>query len=196
MIIAAAEIYSYKGIDSTTMQEVADKAKIGVASLYRYFPGKIDLAVATAIYLWEQTFLPLGEFISRGNTAWANINNYMNGFLVLFKEKPDFFRFIENFDNYISRQTVRPESLNAYEVLLSEQDNQMILILEKGQENLSIRSDIDVADYYSISTRTIMAFAQKLLLRGRILQSDNSDPEKDLKTLITILLENIKLIKD
>ena len=192
IVKAAAIIYSDKGIDSTTIQEVADIAQLGVASVYRYFPGKIDLAVETALFNWKKAINPIMNNMALEENAWDSLNIYMNGFLFLFRNNPDFFRFIEFFDNYISRQKKKPDSFREYEQLLQDQDNDIIEILLKGQKKLSIRSDIDIIHQYSVSTKAIMAFAQKLLLRGNIIQADNTDHYNDLKTLITILLDNIK----
>ena len=37
------ELFSKEGIDNVTMNNIADKAEIGVASLYRYFSTKEEL---------------------------------------------------------------------------------------------------------------------------------------------------------
>jgi AcrR family transcriptional regulator len=192
MIVAASQIYSEYGIDSTTIQQVADRAELGVASVYRYFPGKTDLAVAAAIHVWKNAMVPLSEGIAKEENPWECIKNYMNGFLHLFRNTPDFFRFVENFDNYISRQENRPESIREYEIMLTAEDNQIMNILHKGQEQGFIRSDIEIDHYYSVATKAIMAFAQKLLLRGSILEADKTDHIKEMTTLISILLDNIR----
>lgn len=191
MIEAAASVYSEKGIDDTTIQEVADRAGLGVASVYRYFPGKADLAVGTAIHIWRTYMLPLSSKAMEKMKSFHFISAYMEGFLELFENHPEVLRFIENFDNYISRQENRPEGFSVYEKLLTEQDTVVTKQLTRGQEEGFIRKDIDVARYYSVATKAIMAMAQKLLLRGTILSSDGTDGAGDLKILIGIMLDSI-----
>lgn len=189
MLEAAAAIYSEKGIDAASIQEVADKAGIGVASVYRYFPTKADLAVETAIFLWRKYMNPLQDF--KKKSILENINSYMENFLRLFRNSPDFLRFIENFDNYIARQEERPENFREYEEMLTGQDQDVINLLEEGQKEGTIRKDINAQQYFSLATKSIMAFAQKLLLRGVILQSDKTDATAELKLMIEIMINSI-----
>ena len=42
-------LFSEKGIDTITMNDIASMAEIGVASLYRYFATKDEIAIRTAI---------------------------------------------------------------------------------------------------------------------------------------------------
>lgn len=192
MLQAAARVFSAQGIDTTTIQQIADRAGVGVASVYRYFPGKIDIAIAVAIDYWQQYMTSL--FTQSNLEMDKAIEMYMNNFLILLREAPDFFRYIENFDNYMSRQNVRPESFSHYEDLLAQHDQQFIELLIKGQKENLIRIDIDVKHFYSVATKSIMALAQKNLLRGNVLSSDVTDTqsEEELKTLINIFYNSIK----
>lgn len=190
MLNAAADIYCKKGIDSASIQEVADRADMGVASVYRYFPTKSHLAIETAIHLWQQHMSPL--LSESESNAIEIIEAYMNKFLRLFKSSPDFFRFIENFDNYISRQQERPASFAIYEEMLMTQDKALISLLKEGQQQGLIKENIDVEKHFSVAVKSIMAFAQKLLLRGVILQSDRTDSGAELKLMIQIMINSIK----
>lgn len=46
LIEAAVDLFSTKGYDDTTLEEVADQAGLHVQTLYRHFPSKPELAVA------------------------------------------------------------------------------------------------------------------------------------------------------
>jgi len=47
ILAAARECYLQRGIDATGMRDVADRAGVARSTLYRYFPGRDDLLVAT-----------------------------------------------------------------------------------------------------------------------------------------------------
>ena len=49
---ASFELFAERGIDTIAMTDIAKKAEIGVASLYRYFETKEDLAIEVAIHAW------------------------------------------------------------------------------------------------------------------------------------------------
>ena len=51
---SAFALFSEKGIDTIAMTDIAKKAEIGVASLYRYFETKDEIAIRTVIWSWEK----------------------------------------------------------------------------------------------------------------------------------------------
>ena len=46
-------LFAENGIENISMNDIASEAKIGVASLYRYFQTKEELAIEVAIYAWK-----------------------------------------------------------------------------------------------------------------------------------------------
>ena len=46
-------LFSENGIENISMNDIAVASKIGVASLYRYFQTKEELAIEVAIYAWN-----------------------------------------------------------------------------------------------------------------------------------------------
>ena len=44
ILLAASEVFSMKGVEAATMAEIAARAGISPGAIYRYFPGKEDLA--------------------------------------------------------------------------------------------------------------------------------------------------------
>lgn len=44
ILLAASEVFSAKGVEAATMAEIAARAGISPGAIYRYFPGKEDLA--------------------------------------------------------------------------------------------------------------------------------------------------------
>ncbi|MBR4179513.1 MAG: helix-turn-helix transcriptional regulator, partial [Treponema sp.] len=53
ILSSAYELFSKRGIEDVAMTDIADRSKIGVASLYRYFETKEILVVRTATQVWE-----------------------------------------------------------------------------------------------------------------------------------------------
>jgi AcrR family transcriptional regulator len=54
ILAAARRCYLELGIDATGMKEVADRAGLARSTVYRYFPGRDDLLVATIVVEMEQ----------------------------------------------------------------------------------------------------------------------------------------------
>ena len=53
VIIAAIEVFIEKGIENTKMTDIAEKAQVGVASVYRYFKTKTEIVIEAAIRFWD-----------------------------------------------------------------------------------------------------------------------------------------------
>src|SRR5574344_2845165 len=111
-----------KGIEPITMNQIAENAEIGVASLYRYFSTKDDLAIECATFAWNKE-----ESIFRRNFDAEKFNNLsgfdelrqlLTFFPELLKTEGKFFRFVYYFDAYIHHQKVTPERLTRYEATI------------------------------------------------------------------------------
>jgi AcrR family transcriptional regulator len=50
IVDAATELFRSKGYESTTMEEIAERADVSPPTLYRYFPTKVALLIA---FLWK-----------------------------------------------------------------------------------------------------------------------------------------------
>ena len=52
ILLAAFSLFSHNGFDAIAMTDIAKDAEIGVASLYRYFATKDEIAIRTAMWAW------------------------------------------------------------------------------------------------------------------------------------------------
>jgi TetR/AcrR family transcriptional regulator len=82
---AARRCYLARGISATGMQEVADAAGVARSTVYRYFPGRDDLLVATIKGEMEQ----LNARIQRKLAKYPNpADQVVEGMIVAIKEIP------------------------------------------------------------------------------------------------------------
>lgn len=190
VINASYKLFLEKKIESASIQEIADEAEIGVASVYRYFTNKGEMAVEAAILSWESVLNPLLEKILSDEDS--GIAALMNGYIEIFKKNPDFFRYLEDFDNYISKLENPPMAMERYEIMLNRQDEMIGSILQKDVNKGALRSDIDIMAYLNMAGQAVMAMAQKLVNRGNVVSHDEDyDPSVMLKMLVETLYNNI-----
>lgn len=190
VIKAAYKLFLEKKIESASIQEIADEAGIGVASVYRYFTNKGEMAVEAAIFSWESGLNPLLEKVL--NDQDAGIAALMNGYLDIFRSNPDFFRYLEDFDNYISKLETPLEAMKRYETMLLRQDEMISEILLNDVNSGNLRTDIDIMTYLNMAGQAVMAMAQKLVNRGKVISHDEDyDPSVMLKMLVETLYKNV-----
>ena len=199
ILLAAFSLFSHNGFDAIAMTDIAKDAEIGVASLYRYFATKDEIAIRTAIWAWEnqkKMILPIlddsGYYNKKGIDQLSEIFDL---FCKLYQSVPDFFRYIYFFDAYVVCQKIDSERLLTYQEVI--QSVQIIIgnAIHKGITDGSISSDFKGNEkqlYYSLM-HTLFSASQKLSLSGKMLQMDETNNDvQQLKLLGKILIGGLK----
>lgn len=171
---AAFDVFCRSGIEGTTMVMVAEAAGVGVASVYRYYETKFDLALATALWVWESRIHPLlPQTVTEYPTGFERIHALLSVILTLMEGDADVLRFLEYFDNFVVSQHIPADKLSDYNRSLEKAKPLVIEAFTKGQLDGSIRPDRDGVEFYYVTARTLMSLAQKLILRGHVVESDD-----------------------
>lgn len=197
VISAAVEVFKEKGIENSKMTDIAEKAEVGVASVYRYFKTKPDLAVEVAIKFWNMEINSIYTEFDKDNInkliGIEKLKTILNVFVNLYNNHKDFVRFLEEFDNYVIKEQIPSEKLENYEKSIINLKNIIFEALEEGKVDGSIRSDIDNEVFYITVSHSLMTLAQKLILRGNILKSDSDvSGESQIKLIIDMAVNYIQ----
>lgn len=176
IITSALEIFKNKSIDSTKMTEVAQLAEVGVATVYRYFLTKFELAKAAGSWLWEKEISDIYSQYEKENSDGTNgyekVKNILGLTLYIYEEHPEYIRFIENFDNFLIKENISKEMLKDYDISISALKEPFIAAMKEGQQDGSIKSEVDINEFYFTITHSLISLSQKLLIRGHIIESD------------------------
>lgn len=199
ILAAGFELFSIKGIDTIAMTDIAKKAEIGVASLYRYFSTKDEIAIRTAIWAWENqkeiVLQTLKEADFENQSGIRQMEIVFEMFIKIFRDSPDFLRFIYFFDSYIVRSAVDTVRLTDYENLIQTVQQIISAALKKGVTdgtiNKSFETNLDTV-YFALM-HSFFSTAQKLSLSGSMLNMDKAvNGVKELETLSKIIIAGIK----
>lgn len=190
IIAAAVKEFVSSGIENTRITDIARRAEVGPATVYRYFETKPNLVVECATKLWNGEMTDLAPLINtakeEGKTGLEHVRALLGVMGELYDKCPEWLRLLEQFDNYIVRENVPREQLAGYEQSIFKTQALMIEAIKQGQEDGTIRPDVDGKSFCVTATHTITALSQKLLLRGYVVKSDS---ELDAKTEIDTLIE-------
>ena len=196
---AAFELFSTRGIDSVAMTDIADKAKIGVASLYRYFETKEILAVKTATHAWTKRMddvLPsLLKSKYKNANGYEQLEQIFALFVKLYENHMDFLRFIYLFDSFAVKEKIPRESMVNYEVVILQVKQIISEAIEKGFADGSINEKYKAYGemLYFTLMHTFFSVAQKLSLSGKMLDMDaKKNSVLQLKLLAEVLLNGLK----
>jgi AcrR family transcriptional regulator len=193
VILGAIEVFKEKGIDNSKMTDIAERAEIGVATVYRYFNTKFELVIAAAATLWEEKISILYDKFSKPSFVKLNgadrVRVILNLFIDVYQKYPEFISFLEHFDNYIVKESISLENLVSYEKIIIDTKSATFDAIEWGKKDGSIKSNIDNDAFYITITHSLMSLSQKLILRGTILRSDKDiQGDTQLKILIDMAM--------
>ena len=196
---AAFELFSTRGIDSVAMTDIADKSKIGVASLYRYFETKEILAVKTATQAWtkrmEDVLPSLLKSKYKNAKGYEQLEQIFSLFIKLYENHTDFLRFIYLFDSFAVKEKIPRESMVNYEVVILQVKQIISEAIEKGFADGSINDKYKAYGemLYFTLMHTFFSVAQKLSLSGKMLDMDTKkNGVLQLKLLADVLLSGLK----
>ena len=190
IIDAAVKEFVSAGIENTRITDIAIRAEVGPATVYRYFETKPKLVVECAIRFWNYEMMNLEPQIESarhyGKTGFDLVKELLDVVGALYEKSPDWLRLLEQFDNYIVRENVPREQLADYEHNVLSSQSVIIEAIKQGQEDGSIRPDVDGGSFCVTAVNAVIALSQKLLLRGNVVENDS---ELDAKTQIAMLVE-------
>ena len=192
---AGCELFRERGIDSVKMTEIARKAKIGIASLYRYFDTKEKLVIACAVKMWEEV---IGEILPNYQSEeFASLNGFeriehiFRVYRILCNKYKDFVKFVAVFDSYCLNNKVEPSKLADYEQIITTLYRFFSDAFDCGVDDGSIKQGIDKKQYYLTCNHALMAVVQKLV-SGEILSQDNFADSSEVDIMTDIFLSYIK----
>lgn len=174
----AFNLFSVNGIDNVAMTDIAKKAEIGVASLYRYYATKDEIAIRTVIWAWEKQKQNIMPKLSSQNyenlCGLEQIKVILNEFISLYENEKEFLRFIYFFDSYAVRTNIPKERLSDYENQIGFVQSIVNSAISKGlQDNTIDKSykEYENSLYFSIM-HSFFSTCQKLSLSGNMLKID------------------------
>ena len=119
IIEQASEIFCERGIYNTKMTDIAKKAEVGVASVYRYFKTKADIAIQVGIKFWEEEGRAVYEKFQykefEEKSGYEQVKDLLNSFVILFEDHKDFLKYINYLDSFILKENIDRDKLVEYE---------------------------------------------------------------------------------
>jgi AcrR family transcriptional regulator len=188
---AARELFIQKGIQGTTLGDIAAEVGVTRATIYQYFANQTDIAWA----ILEENFKGFQEDLEHDfhadETGYEQIEKYLSYFLAGFTRYPEHFRFLAQFDVMYANSQEVERLLETVKRTLGSAVEPVAEAVRRGMADGSLRPELDptlaasaivnmaiamvvrleahrksVAIEYSHTPEQIFAEACQLLLRG------------------------------
>lgn len=188
IIDSAHELFLEKSISKVYISDIAKKAGIGEATVYRYFKTKQNLALKVATKEWNNIRKTLDA--SRQGDGYQRIYDFYNLFSDTFQKHPNFFVFLFEFDQIILTDSTL--AFSEYQHTLSEIKMLYDEAYRLGLEDHSIRPVEDIDLYYYTTTHSLLSLCKKMATDNLVDIGLGIDKNKEIQLLIKIITDRLK----
>lgn len=194
IIEIAKQLFLDRGLQEVQMQEIADAAKIGIATLFRYFPKKELLVITVANSIVEEMDVVITKIIDLPLSAYDKMVKIFDYYIQLISNDTiKLIRFHQSFDVFSAITDVDSEELSIFVEPREKLAHTIFRLIEQGKIDGTIRQDVD-------SELLIMTTIQNFSLFGITVATQKSelrlptsyDPLKQMHLLKKIFLDFIK----
>ncbi len=186
IIDAAERIFSRKGYEHVTMDDIAAEAELSKGTLYLYFKSREDLHYAIVMRGLEILNRLIRDIYDPQKSGLENILQMGESYIRFFREYPDYFKAIMFFD---ATKFEKVETESRLKIL--GDDSPLVFFMEvlrQGQEDGSITTDIPAGQLAIILWAQVSGVFEFIALRGKMLELMGIDNIELIRNQIKVLL--------
>jgi AcrR family transcriptional regulator len=190
VVQVARDLFLEQKLETVKMTDIAHRAGIGVASLYRYFDTKETIVIAVAALLWreiKEQYLPgLESEKFRQQSGIQQIRGILELYSQLLTRHQPFLRFLSDFDAYCIQNRVPKVRLADYERSINDFYRPYLTALKQGKADGTVSMQAEPRLVYLTVNHTMLSLLKKITA-GEILLQD-ADNAKELEIMKQIIL--------
>lgn len=195
LVDAGFQLFSKYGIETVSLQKVADAADVGATTMYKYFQTKEKLLIAISAKVWGEVWQ---EVLMNpetngfdGFTAYQGIEFYADLIISLYQKYPELLRFSSEYKTFINRHgnmNMEDNRLKEHLDVLEPVRNLFHQMYERAKVDGSIRMDIPEQELFTTMAITMLSVAERYA-QGIVWADDHKDDHtKELIHLKEMLL--------
>ena len=185
----ALALFLERSVNEVTVHDIAVRAGVGEATVYRYFSTKHNLVCAAAAKLGSNIFETYFDF-SHASSGFEKLALFYRSYLKIFSTHREFFKFINGFDAFMLSEGKTDSNeyasgLDMFKELCSKAYNE-------GLSDGSIAPVENWETFYYSTTHALMELCKKLSTADIVRQDLSANKEEEISTLTEIILFKLK----
>ncbi len=140
---AARDLFIQKGIQGTTLGDIATEARVTRATIYQYFSSQSDIAWAILEENFEAVKETMWQPLEINGTGYERLAAFFASFLVYWAQHPEHFRFLAQFDTMYAGQQEVERLLGVTQRTFGGVPGHVVEVIHKGMEDGSLRSNLN-----------------------------------------------------
>ena len=194
---AAMALFCEKGLEETSIDEIAGRAGVGSATIYRYYETKAQLAIQSGVEYWKkiaQQYLNLTEIKGYSDmTGLKQLECIMDALVMIFEKERGFLKYLQEFEVFVRRYEIDMERLAAYEESIMSLKPPVIAALSKGKADGSMGFEWSAEEVCYSLAHSVFGLMKKLAWNGDLLKLDKADGGLlQVRITIALLLRGLK----
>jgi len=191
----AEELFITRGLASTSMPDIAQRADLNVRTIYRYYKTKEELAFEIEIKIFENMIekLQSAAQVISGKNGYVKTGELLSLIENYYRLSKDEIRFTGEFDHYFTGAYPYNSLSRRFVKMLRSINNPLRSFLDEGREDGSIRGDLDTELTVATIENTMLALAQRVVTRAEHLELEQGvSPAAMLPCLVQLIMSGIK----
>ena len=188
---AAMELFCEKGIEETSIDEIAERAGVGSATIYRYYETKAQLAIQSGVAYWRKIagqYLNITDIEGYSDmTGREQLECIMDALIAIFERERGFLKYLQEFEVFVRRYAINMERLAEYEDSIMSLKPRVTDALEKGRQDGTLFFEWSSNEVCYSLAHTAFGVMKRLAWNGSMLELD-SQVELILQVKIAVKL--------
>ena len=184
-------LFSQRTIDQVSLEEIARKSGVGIATLYRYFGTKLELVIAISVWQWTQYRQQFEQELDTDRnykTAAQEYAFFLDFFLEMYRNHKELLRFNQFFNIFIEGTGVEQGLIAPYTEIADWLAERFRRCWERGARDGTIKTDTPWMQAYTGTLHLMLAAVTRYAV-GLVYQPQSgNDPEQELLLLREMLL--------
>ena len=188
LVDIATDLFMCRSVQEVTIHDIAVSAQVGEATIYRYFGNKQNLVIQAAMKI--QNIVSADFFkLDEGKNGFEKMAIFYQSYLNIYNKHPNFYKFLEEFDSFISSDNT---DTNSYEAVIDQYKAFYMDAYLEGLKDGSIKKQNDIESFYFSTTHALLELCKKMAFKKAVLKQDKSvGKEKEIQCLIDIILMSL-----
>ncbi len=186
IVDTAVQLILEKSISEVTVKDIAKKAGVGEATVYRYFSTKQNLVGAVAVRLEKDIFE--NYFATIKGDGYQKLAQFYKSYYLIFSAHKEFFKFINEFDAFMLNVGTSEEYATGLDTFKK--------VFTDAYTQAAMEGSITPVDnpevFYYATTHALLELCKKLSSPEIVRQDLNINKEKEILTLTDIILHRLK----
>lgn len=195
LLKAGFRLMSARTIEAVTLQQIADEARIGIATLYRYFKAKPDLVIEIGTNIWKRYYAEVEKEYARLNgpamNAAEELEFFLDSIIELYRSRRDVLRFNRNFDTYVQHERCTAAQMRPYNDAVAVFAKKFHTVVRKARADGSLRIPVSEPRLFVNLLYTMLSVAGKYA-EGLVYPPDGErDMTDELEAIKRMILDSL-----